>query len=47
MIDYIIPLIASFLSSGIWVKYFIPIFALAFVATVPKIIRNIIFIGGR
>lgn len=47
MLDYIIPLLSSFVSSEIWVPYFIPIFALCFIATVPKIIRYIIGIGGR
>lgn len=47
MLDYIIPLVSSFISSGLWVPYFIPIIALCFLATVPIIIRYIFNIGGR
>lgn len=39
MIEYFIPLLGSYLSSGVmpWIIY--PLFALAFLATVPCIIR--------
>lgn len=47
MLDSIIPLISSFVSSDIWVSYFIPVFCLCFIVTVPKIIRYFIGIGGR
>lgn len=47
MLDYIIPLLSCFVHSRIWVPYFIPIIALCFLATVPKIIRYLIGIGGR
>lgn len=43
MIDYIIPLLACFVSSDLWPWVFIPIICLCFVACVPTLIRY--FIG--
>lgn len=40
MINYIIPLLSSFLP--IWTNYLVILFALAFVCTVPKLIREIV-----
>lgn len=42
MIEYIIPLLSSYLGSGIFDYVHIPIFCLAFLATVPGIIRAFI-----
>lgn len=42
MISYIIPLLSQYLSTGIFARYIAPIFALAFLATVPCIIRYIV-----
>ena len=39
MIEYIIPLIASYFNGGIYAYVHIPIFCLAFLATVPCLIR--------
>lgn len=39
MLNNMIPLLGSFLNSGIMVYIFYPILCLAFVATVPYIIR--------
>lgn len=39
MINYIIPLIGQFLSSGLWPYAFIPILILAFIACIPVIFR--------
>lgn len=47
MLNYIIPLLSSFVSSAILTPYFIPIIGLFFIATVPKIIRYFIGLGGR
>lgn len=45
MLDSIIPIIVSFLP--VWIEYLIPLFALAFIATVPCIIRGVIsYYGG-
>lgn len=42
MIDFIIPLVASYFQSGVAEYFFFVILALAFVASVPNIIRYII-----
>lgn len=42
MIDYIIPLISSYFSSGLAEYYLFVILALGFVAAVPNIVRYII-----
>lgn len=39
MIPYIIPLLGSFLSTDYLDLWFYPLFALAFLATVPRLIR--------
>ena len=39
MINYIIPLIYSYFSSGLDTYWFFPFIALCFIATVPVIIR--------
>lgn len=44
MLQYMIPLLGSFLNSGI-MSFVLPCFILAFIATVPCIIRSII--GSR
>lgn len=47
MLDSIIPLLGSFVSSQIWTYFFIPLIGLFFLATVPKIIRYFIGVGGH
>lgn len=42
MIEFIIPLLAEFLNFEFLRFWFFPFFALAFVATVPAIIRAIL-----
>ena len=42
MFTYLIPLYSSFVSSSIWGYIFLPILALAFIATVPCILRYLL-----
>lgn len=42
MIEYIIPLLASYFDGGLYGYTLIPIFCLAFLATVPCMIRAFI-----
>lgn len=40
MMNYIIPLLGSYFDGGLYTYTLIPIFCLAFIATVPCIIRS-------
>ena len=40
MISYFIPLLSSFLNADYLAFWFYPLFALAFVATVPRVLRS-------
>lgn len=42
MLDFIIPLISGFFSTGLFEYWLVPVLALAFIATVPCIIRQAI-----
>ena len=42
MIDFIIPIIDAYFNGGLALYFFFPVIALAFVATVPVIIREIL-----
>lgn len=42
MIQYLIPLFASYFSSGMATYWFYFVFALAFVATIPVLIRRFV-----
>lgn len=41
MINYLIPLISSYFSSGLFQYYFVALIILGFLATVPYIIRYV------
>lgn len=42
MIDYFIPLLSAYLSSGLWLIYLIPLFALFVIVTVPVLLRFVL-----
>lgn len=42
MLQYIIPMIESYFSSGLFEFFFIPVISLAVLATIPCIIREIV-----
>lgn len=47
MIANFLPLLKTFFSNRLWIEYFVPIFILCLIATVPCLIRYFISMGGR